>query len=98
MKNFKKIALGLLVGTMAIGFSAFTNAKPAKSKFATFYYGLNKAGDTYTRTTVNPVASCHSASLPDCVISYTSDKGATLDPNALPSGATQIGSPGWVNP
>ena len=27
MKNFKKIAFGLLVGIMAIGFSAFTNAK-----------------------------------------------------------------------
>ncbi|WP_158993862.1 hypothetical protein [Mucilaginibacter sp. L196] len=27
MKNFKKIALGLLVGALAIGFSSFTNAK-----------------------------------------------------------------------
>ncbi|MDT3401052.1 hypothetical protein [Mucilaginibacter terrae] len=27
MKNFKQIALGLLVGTMAIGFSSFTNSK-----------------------------------------------------------------------
>jgi len=27
MKNFKQIAFGLLVGAMAIGFSAFTNAK-----------------------------------------------------------------------
>jgi len=26
MKNFKKIALGLVVGAMAISFSAFTNA------------------------------------------------------------------------
>lgn len=27
MKNFKQIALGLIVGAMAIGFSSFTNAK-----------------------------------------------------------------------
>ncbi|EHQ25557.1 hypothetical protein [Mucilaginibacter paludis] len=27
MKNFKQVAYGLLVGAMAIGFSAFTNAK-----------------------------------------------------------------------
>jgi len=28
MKNLHKLVLGLLVGAMAIGFSAFTNAKP----------------------------------------------------------------------
>lgn len=27
MKNFQKLALGLIVGAMAIGFSAFTNGK-----------------------------------------------------------------------
>ncbi|RCH54677.1 hypothetical protein DJ568_12725 [Mucilaginibacter hurinus] len=27
MKNFKKIAFGLMVGALAIGFSAFTNVK-----------------------------------------------------------------------
>lgn len=33
MKNFKKIAFGLLVGSMAIGFSAFTNAHSNAFKF-----------------------------------------------------------------
>jgi hypothetical protein len=33
MKNFKQIAFGLLVGTLAIGFSAFTNAKRVNSDF-----------------------------------------------------------------
>ncbi|MFI5161235.1 MAG: hypothetical protein ACHQHN_08150 [Sphingobacteriales bacterium] len=33
MKNFKQIALGLLVGAMAIGFSAFTGAKKLTSNF-----------------------------------------------------------------
>lgn len=32
MKNFKKTALGLIVGAMAIGISAFTNAHTNKSK------------------------------------------------------------------
>src|ERR1700743_1318591 len=33
MKNFKRIALGLLVGAMAIGFSAFTNAHTGTVQF-----------------------------------------------------------------
>jgi hypothetical protein len=32
MKNFKQLALGLLVGALAIGFSAFTNAKHVNHK------------------------------------------------------------------
>ncbi|MDB5086743.1 MAG: hypothetical protein JWR09_737 [Mucilaginibacter sp.] len=98
MKNVKQIAFGLIIGLMAIGFSAFTNAKPNKSKFTTFYYGLNHAGDTYIRSTTNPASGCHTASLPDCVISYPADKGATLDPNSLPTGSTVVSGPGWVNP
>ncbi len=35
MKNLKQIALGLIVGAMAISFSAFTNAK---SKLVTDWY------------------------------------------------------------
>jgi hypothetical protein len=37
MKNFKKIALGLMVGALAIGFSAFTNAKKATTTMARYY-------------------------------------------------------------
>ena len=37
MKNFKQIAFGLMVGAMAIGFSAFTNARPAKLAGSLFY-------------------------------------------------------------
>jgi hypothetical protein len=36
MKKFQKLALGLMVGAMAIGFSAFTNAKT--HKLTTSYY------------------------------------------------------------
>ncbi|WP_158994165.1 hypothetical protein [Mucilaginibacter sp. L196] len=44
MKNFKKIALGLMVGAMAIGFSAFTNAKTSfghKTLYNASYYSLD---------------------------------------------------------
>jgi hypothetical protein len=44
MKNFKKIAFGLLVGAMALGFSAFTSAK--STKLAGVYYST--ADQTWT--------------------------------------------------
>jgi hypothetical protein len=37
MKNLKQIALGLLVGAMAIGFSSFTNVRKATSTTARYY-------------------------------------------------------------
>jgi len=38
MKNFQKLAIALMVGVMAIGFSAFTNSSPnANGKFAGTY-------------------------------------------------------------
>jgi hypothetical protein len=41
MKNFKKIALGLIVGALAIGFSSFTNAKKSL---------VSHKGTTFTAT------------------------------------------------
>jgi hypothetical protein len=38
MKNFKQIALGLMIGAMAIGFSAFTNAKSNKARFGSYTF------------------------------------------------------------
>ncbi|MES2274980.1 MAG: hypothetical protein V4592_03080 [Bacteroidota bacterium] len=100
MKNFKQIAFGLIVGALAIGFSAFTNAKPSKAKFATTFYSLNQAGTTYTNAgTTDPSASCHAKPAnPSCVISYASDQGETLDASDLPEGSTSVSSAGWINP
>lgn len=96
MKNFKKIALGLVVSGMAIGFSSFTNAN---AKFAKTFYGLNHAGTTYARAASNPSGNCTPLStIPSCVISYTSDQGASLSVGSLPTGATSESGPGWVNP
>lgn len=100
MKNVKQIALGLMVGAMAIGFSAFTNASNGNhSKFAKTFYGLNHAGTTYTRAPSNPSDECTTLStIPNCVISYPSDQGASLSVGSLPSGSTAESGPGWVNP
>ncbi len=40
MTNLKKMALGLLVAVLAVGFSAFTSAKQIQqAKFVNYYYG-----------------------------------------------------------
>jgi hypothetical protein len=46
MKNFKKIAFGLIVGVMAIGFSAFTtkSSKLAPGDFR--FYSINGTSNT----------------------------------------------------
>jgi hypothetical protein len=38
MKNLKQIALGLMVGALAIGFSAFTNSKATKAGFGSYTF------------------------------------------------------------
>jgi|GEM_PF-2483742 len=38
MKNFQKLAMGMLVAVLAIGFSAFTQANDESEAFAVFRY------------------------------------------------------------
>lgn len=55
MKNFKKIAFGLLVGVLAISFSAFTTAhSKAKGKFAMQWFQLKS---TVSPTKANALIS-----------------------------------------
>lgn len=50
MKNLKQIALGLMVGALAIGFSAFTNSKATKAGFGsyTFVHPVHSASNLRT--------------------------------------------------
>lgn len=86
MKNFKQIALGLLVGAMAIGFSSFTTAK----KFTSVtYYQLSQ--DNYTKLT-SPTGNCDPLqSKPHaCTITYSTDPGvASFTYSARPSGGSE---------
>jgi hypothetical protein len=55
MKNFKQIAFGLMIGALAIGFSAFTNAKNVnKAKFADQWFQLKS---TVTPSQANALIS-----------------------------------------
>jgi|SRR5258708_7217385 hypothetical protein len=103
MNNIKKIALGLLVGAMAIGFSAFTNATAKKSSgaFTIWYYTLGSDQQTYTRvgTSGPDENNCVSAQSPKCVIGFSSDKGAHVNANSLPATPSyQSATNGVYNP
>jgi len=81
MNNIKKIAVGLLVGALAIGFSAFTNA-PKKAPFSTKYW--TNDGTNYQLLTSglpDVVDDCNGTSSPDaCAVEST----ATGIPNSFP--------------
>lgn len=75
MKNLHKLALGLLVGAMAIGFSAFTTANSVKSNFfAVTYY--QHANGIYSK--VLPANECGDESANPCNISYVTDPNTTF--------------------
>jgi len=68
MKNFKQITLGLILGAMVIGFSAFTNAP----KRATGDVYANELGNGSYTLLANPYTpgDCASASIP-CAFEVT---------------------------
>lgn len=70
MKNFQKLVLGLIIGVMAIGFSAFTNA-PKKSNYATYYYGYSLSLDKYIQISGTPDNSKCSPDGNRCVVQST---------------------------
>lgn len=105
MKNLKKIAFGLLVGAMAIGFSAFTSAssntvkvtRDAKGKIlsvTSYFYNIsgsatNKSASNFVYST-DPGAGCNS-SVHECRAEWTT---AAMPTNG--QSPTAAGSPSYV--
>lgn len=92
----------MLVGALAIGFSAFTTAKSHKKQTASVFYILSSSNQ-YTKFTGSgqpSEAGCEDAATHRCVIGYDSDQGSTLNASSLPSTPTyQSDSNGlWENP
>ena len=88
MKNFKQLALGLMVGAMAIGFSSFTNA-PTKAKFSTRYWGNDGTNYNLLSSAPNPSTDCGGgSSTAECSVESTD----TSIPNSFP-----IGNPSHYN-
>jgi len=84
MKNFKQIAFGLVVGALAIGFSAFTNAKRVDSNFFVYTSSLHtkaaiqNAGN-YQSTTLAP---CGGTTANVCGVTLATAKPANQNPDA----------------
>jgi hypothetical protein len=96
MKNLKKIALGLMVGGMAIGFSAFTNA-PKKSHLGTTtdrYYNNNGGVATTdpSKFIYEGSDNCVTDPSSQCSVEWTTANAPTL--GQTPS---QAGSPSIVS-
>lgn len=94
MKNFKKIAFGALVGAMAIGFSAFTNAK---NFAAGDVFGNKQDNGTYDKLSAayNPM-QCTSSTR-NCGYSVTSAGASHVTGTSL--SASQITTDlanGWI--
>jgi len=94
MKKFQKIALGLMVGAMAIGFSAFTNAQKKSASLIYRYYSTTGAvNDT------NPADFVYESNPDLCSTSTTKECSAEWSTtNAPTAGQTpsQAGSPTYV--
>jgi hypothetical protein len=85
MKNFKKIALALVVGAIAVGFSAFTSNKNVNSNF--YVYGLASTAQADIQNFNNYAAS----SIDPCGGTTTNVCGVTLA-TARPVGQKPLSS------
>jgi hypothetical protein len=113
MKNFKQIALGLMVGAMAIGFSAFTSANNSSIKFnkdengklisvTAAYYNIS--GDP---TSVNPAnfifrdattpAACSTLSSKECTAQWTTSNMPHNNQSPADAGSPSLSARGPLN-
>jgi hypothetical protein len=108
MKNFKQIAFGLIVGALAIGFSAFTNAKKVVSVNAinakysiTANFLVQPALDSFERETSASTDNCSSVTSDrDCVYDVTTT-GKSNIPNQASYTKAEIDnyvSHSWIMP
>lgn len=83
MKNFKKIAFGLMVGALAIGFSSFT-AGPRTNKNLNTYFAEKTGTSTWTWLTSAPAhKSCSTTTLQ---VSCTAQAASLPADNTMPAG------------
>lgn len=81
MKNLKQIALGLMVGAMAISFSAFINAPKKNASFATRYWTNNGTNYVLLSGTPDPADHCGgTSSTAECAV----ESNDTSIPSSFP--------------
>ena len=72
MKNLKNFAFGLLVAVLAVGFSAFTNAKKTTNKADTFLV-QNSIGNWVERTIEPSALECEPEEAMQCYYKVIDD-------------------------
>ncbi|QHS55266.1 hypothetical protein GWR56_06820 [Mucilaginibacter sp. 14171R-50] len=113
MKNFKQIAFGLMVGALAIGFSAFTTAnsssikynKDAKGKIisvSALYYNIS--GDPTSTDPDNFIfrdgttpAACSTLSNKECQATWTTTNTPHNNQSPTDAGSPSLSSRGPVD-
>lgn len=109
MKNFKQIALGLLVGAMAIGFSSFTNShnlkttlpnKAVKKGMITDNFLVQPSLNTFEQESTVNTANCGDPATRQCVYDVT-NAGKSNIPDQASYTATEIDNyvaQSWLTP
>lgn len=108
MKNFKKIAFGLLVGALALGFSAFTSAKkvmPSESikakRSITANFLVQPSLDSFVQETSASSDNCSGATSDrDCMYDVTTSGKSNIPNQASYTKAnidTYVAN-GWLTP
>lgn len=92
MTNFKKMALGLLVAVLAVGFSAFT-AKQKETNLSTIYYGYDNQDGMYKLIPGTPDPNNCFPDQHTCVVIADSEDG--LDEELTPTQVQQLGLQPW---
>lgn len=92
MKNLKKLALGLLVAVLAVGFSAFKDTAK-NTKLTTIYYGFNDDTGNYELINGQPDPNKCIEGNEQCVV--VADTEDELNETLSPSEVTMLGLQPW---
>jgi hypothetical protein len=107
MKKFKQIAFGLMVGALAIGFSAFTNAhslrltnhhRTVKAGMITDDFLVQSSSATFTQNASPDPSNCKSTSTRQCIYDVTTSGQSNIPDQASYAGSdvdTYV-SNGWL--
>ncbi|MNJ87500.1 hypothetical protein D3C87_50200 [compost metagenome] len=77
MKNFKKVALGLLVTVLAFGFSAFKAEVSGKKNVLTYRY-VNTGTNYQLKPDAEVIDGCGGTSPHNCIIETNVNKGTNF--------------------
>ncbi|MDB5010793.1 MAG: hypothetical protein JWR67_1024 [Mucilaginibacter sp.] len=107
MKNFRQIAFGLIIGLMAIGFSAFTTvyniksvnlAKQTKAGMITNNFIVQPTADNFVQAVSASSSNCGTTATRSCIYNVTTEGQANIPDQSSYTAADVDGyvSNGWL--